>query len=107
MFIYRVNHQTEEKEYLRNPEIHFREKHFELSFILMEFERIYNSILNIKESELQKEMSLRLYKVFEIYFHGALTIGYFRSKFKKEMKEDYIESIHKKLLLWRDHLQKI
>lgn len=63
--------------------------------------------MRIKESELRKEISLRLYKVFEIYFHGALTIGFFHSKFKKEMKEDYIENIHKKLLLWRDHLKKI
>lgn len=42
VYINRVNHQTEENDYLKNSEIHLKEKHFELSFILMEFERIYN-----------------------------------------------------------------
>jgi hypothetical protein len=104
-YINKVNHQGEEKDYLENPEMHLREKHFELSFLLTEFERIYNSLIQIEDSNLKKEMSLRLYRVFQIYFHEALTIGLFRSKFKKENKQDYIDSIHKNLLFWQNSLK--
>ncbi len=101
-YITAVNNQEREL-YLKNPELHLKQNHIDLYFILKEFDRLFINFCFIEYEDVKKEIKQKMHLLFEFYFHGVITLTNFKSM--SNLETDFIFKQHKKLLYWENELK--
>jgi hypothetical protein len=98
------NDDSEAKKYLKDPEFHFKKLHEKLYLVLSTFESVYNKVGNMQDHILKSKLKKRLSRIFEYDFEGIMSIRLRKSKFKNELKEDFISMLFEKLERWEADL---